>query len=179
MIEYDTLNFLCVFLLTYLPRETHLMCSWYPLTFRRRPWHEVWVAGLHYIRGTRHTSHGRRQRLLSFLFPVRHLQRTEWTLRRLSNSSLCRASTSLLWFHSSFLIQFPRFRNRNYFSWLRQPLSSLPTLYLMFRIVLSRLWLSRTVNRFILDNSVISCVERVDTRYVNRFMYRYMNHFLL
>ena len=26
---------------------------------------------------------------------------------------------------------------------------------------------------------VISCVERVDTRYVNQFMYRYMNHFLV
>ena len=73
--------FLCVFFLTYLPRETDLMCSWYPLTFRRQPWHEVWVAGLHYIRGTRHTSHGRRQRLFSLLFPDRHLQWTEWTLR--------------------------------------------------------------------------------------------------
>ena len=41
-------------------------------------------------------------------------------------------------------------------------------------VVLSQLWLSRTVKRFISDNSVISCVERVDTRYVNRFMYRYM-----
>ena len=77
----------CVFLLTYLPRETHLMCSWYPSTFRRQPWHEVWVAGLRYNRGTRRTSHGRRQRLFSLLFPVRHLQRTEWTLPPFLDSS--------------------------------------------------------------------------------------------